>query len=206
MIVQTPEETRPKDTTNSNHSSRPSTSTESTKETEPPAPTIAEDGMPFTEDSIVATRDLLYDAATNKQYITVETRNGNTFYIVIDYDKPVDEDGEQYYSIVENPKGKGKSYDKWLGDNKKPSHRERICFAIDAALAKNPVSFNALLEILQQEGYELKQGKVPSLRGPEQRNYIRMDNVIQQLLLKCNRRCSNDYRFLECFVVQKKRN
>ena len=24
------------------------------------------------------------------------------------------------YSIVENPKGKGKSYDKWLGDQKKP--------------------------------------------------------------------------------------
>lgn len=81
------------------------------------------------------------------------------------------------YSIVENPQPKGLSYDKWLADKKKPSHRERICFAIDAALAKNPVSFNALLEILQQEGYELKQGKVPSLRGPEQRNYIRMDTL-----------------------------
>ena len=102
VIVQTPEETRPKDTTTSHQSSRPSTSTEATEETEPPAPTIAEDGMPFTEDSIVATRDLLYDAATNKQYITVETRNGNTFYIVIDYDKPVDEDGEQYYTYFLN--------------------------------------------------------------------------------------------------------
>ena len=44
------------------------------------------------------TRDLLYDAATNKQFITVETSGGNTFYIVIDYDKPVDEDGEQYHT------------------------------------------------------------------------------------------------------------
>lgn len=102
VIVQTPEETRPKDTTTSSQSSRPTTSTEATEETEPPAPTIAVDGMPFTEDSIVATRDLLYDAATNKQYITVETRNGNTFYIVIDYDKPVDEDGEQYYTYFLN--------------------------------------------------------------------------------------------------------
>ena len=102
VIVQTPEETRPKNTTTSNQSSRPSSSTAATEETEPPAPTIAEDGMPFTEDSIVATRDLLYDAATNKQYITVETRNGNTFYIVIDYDKPVDEDGEQYYTYFLN--------------------------------------------------------------------------------------------------------
>ena len=102
VIVQTPEETRPKDTTSSTQSTRPTTSTEAIKETEPPAPTIASDGMPFTEDSIVATRDLLYDAATNKQYITVETRNGNTFYIVIDYDKPVDEDGEQYYTYFLN--------------------------------------------------------------------------------------------------------
>ena len=81
------------------------------------------------------------------------------------------------YSIVENPKAKGKSYDKWLGDQKKPSHRERICFAIDDALAKNPESFDALLELLHQAGYEIKQGKVPSLRGSEQRNYIRMDTL-----------------------------
>ena len=81
------------------------------------------------------------------------------------------------YSIVEHPKAKGKSYDKWLGDKKKPSHRERICFAIDDALTKNPESFDALLELLQQAGYEIKQGKVPSLRGSEQRNYIRMDTL-----------------------------
>ena len=78
---------------------------------------------------------------------------------------------------MENPKAKGKSYDKWLGDQKKPSHRERICFAIDDALAKNPDSFDALLELLHQAGYEIKQGKVPSLRGSEQRNYIRMDTL-----------------------------
>ena len=81
------------------------------------------------------------------------------------------------YTIVENPKGKGKSYDKWLGDKKKPSHRERICFAIDDALAKKPMDFEALLELLRQAGYEIKHGKVPSLRGAEQKNYIRMDTL-----------------------------
>ena len=81
------------------------------------------------------------------------------------------------YSIVENPKAKGKSYDKWLGDQKKPSHRERICFAIDDVLAKNPENFDALLELLHQAGYEIKHGKVPSLRGSEQKNYIRMDTL-----------------------------
>ena len=51
------------------------------------------------------TRDLLYDKNTNKQFISVQTSGGNTFYIVIDYDKPTDEDGEQYetyfFSIVD---------------------------------------------------------------------------------------------------------
>ena len=71
---------------------------------ETPAPTI-EPGEGFNEDGNLVTRDLLYDKHTNKQFITVQTSGGNTFYIVIDYDKPVDEDGEQYqtyfFSIVD---------------------------------------------------------------------------------------------------------
>ena len=66
-----------------------------------PAPTITP-GEGFSEDGNLVTRDLLYDAATNKQFITVETSGGNTFYIVIDYDKPVDEGGEQYHTYFLN--------------------------------------------------------------------------------------------------------
>ena len=66
-----------------------------------PAPTITP-GEGFSEDGNLVTRDLLYDAATNKQFITVQTSGGNTFYIVIDYDKPVDEDGEQYHLLFEH--------------------------------------------------------------------------------------------------------
>lgn len=84
---------------------------------------------------------------------------------------------ENGYSIVENPKGKGKTYDKWLGDQKKPTHRERICFAIDDALTKHPASFNELLKLLQEAGYAVKGGKVPSLLGEEQKRYIRMDTL-----------------------------
>ena len=71
---------------------------------ETPALTV-EPGEGFTEDGNLVTRDLLYDKHTNKQFITVQTSGGNTFYIVIDYDKPVDEDGEQYqtyfFSVVD---------------------------------------------------------------------------------------------------------
>ena len=73
-------------------------------------------------------------------------------------------------SIVENPKRHGKSYNKWLGDKKKPSHRERICTAIDDALTQKPDSFEALLELLRQAGYEVKGKKVPSLLGGEQKS------------------------------------
>lgn len=75
-----------------------------TMETPAPEPTITP-GEGFSEEGNLVTRDLLYDEHTNKQFITVQTSGGNTFYIVIDYDKPVDEEGEQYetyfFSIVD---------------------------------------------------------------------------------------------------------
>lgn len=84
---------------------------------------------------------------------------------------------ENGYAIVEHPTGKGKSYDKWLGDQKKPTHRERICFAIDEALAQKPKSFEELLELLRQSGYQVKGSKVPSLLGEGQKRSIRMDTL-----------------------------
>ena len=69
-----------------------------------PEPTI-EPGQGFSEEGGFVTRDLLYDENTNKQFITVHTSGGATFYFVIDYDKPVDEEGEQYetyfFSVVD---------------------------------------------------------------------------------------------------------
>ena len=84
---------------------------------------------------------------------------------------------ENGYSIVENPKGKSKTYDKWLGDQKKPSHRERICYAIDDAIEQKPQSFEKLLELLRESGYQIKGGKVPSLLGKGQKRFIRMDTL-----------------------------
>ena len=66
-----------------------------------PEPTI-EPGQGFSEEGGFVTRDLLYDENTNKQFITVQTSGGATFYFVIDYDKPVDEDGEQYQTYFLN--------------------------------------------------------------------------------------------------------
>ena len=70
-------------------------------ETDPPAPTV-EPGEPFSQGSEFSTRDMLYDKDTHKQFITVQGRDGNTFYIVIDYDAPVNEDEEQYATYFLN--------------------------------------------------------------------------------------------------------
>ena len=61
-----------------------------------------EPGEGFSEEGSLVTRDLLYDKHTNKQFITVQTSGGATFYFVIDYDKPVDEEGEQYETYFLN--------------------------------------------------------------------------------------------------------
>ena len=49
-------------------------------------------GEPIDDEGNAYTRDLLYDKTTNKQFLTVQTKNGNTFFIVIDYDAPINED------------------------------------------------------------------------------------------------------------------
>ena len=71
-------------------------------QTTPTNPVVAEEGSGFSEDGNLITRDLLFDKNTNKQFITVQTRNGEIFYIIIDYDKPTDEDGDQYETYFLN--------------------------------------------------------------------------------------------------------
>lgn len=61
----------------------------------PPTESV-QPGEGFSEEGTLVTRDLLYDEHTNKQFITVQTNDGSTFYIIIDYDKPVDDGGEQF--------------------------------------------------------------------------------------------------------------
>lgn len=59
-------------------------------------------GMPYQADGNSHTLDVLYSAATNKQFITIQSKSGNTFYLVIDYDKPIDEEAEMYETYFLN--------------------------------------------------------------------------------------------------------
>ena len=82
---------------------------------------------------------------------------------------------ENGYSIVANPKRRGKSYNKWLG-SKPPCHRDRLRMAIDDALAKKPADLDALLKLLGEAGIEVSpRGKFIRLRAPGQKNFVRLD-------------------------------
>lgn len=85
---------------------------------------------------------------------------------------------ENGLSIVENPKPHGKSYNKWLGDAAKPSHRELLRVAIDNALAQKPKDLEALFSLLQQADIQVKRrGKSISLKAPGQDRFARMDTL-----------------------------
>lgn len=59
-------------------------------------------GMPFLSEGNSHTLDCLYSAATNKQFLSIQTKSGNVFYLVIDYDKPIDEENELYETYFLN--------------------------------------------------------------------------------------------------------
>ena len=85
---------------------------------------------------------------------------------------------ENGLSIVENPKPHGKSYNKWLGDQAKPSHRELLRVAIDNALSQSPANFEELLKLLKESGCEVsKRGKSYRLKLPGWEKAARMDSL-----------------------------
>lgn len=85
---------------------------------------------------------------------------------------------ENGLSIVEHPKPKGKSYNKWQGDQAKPSHRELLRRMIDHALLQRPADFDALLKLLQEDGCEVnRRGKNISLRAAGWKYVARFDSL-----------------------------
>ena len=85
---------------------------------------------------------------------------------------------ENGLSIVEHPKPKGKSYNKWQGNQAKPSHRELLRRMIDHALTQRPKDFDALLKLLQEDGCEVnRRGKNISLRVAGWKYVARFDSL-----------------------------
>lgn len=80
-------------------------------------------------------------------------------------------------SIIEQPKGHGKSYNKWLGNEANTSQRDGLREALDSVLARQPKDFEELLTMLQRGGWEVKRGKRISLKGKGQERFKRLDSL-----------------------------
>ena len=80
-------------------------------------------------------------------------------------------------SIIEQPKGHSKSYNKWLGNEAKTSQRDGLREVLDAVLARQPKDFEELLTMLQTDGWEVKRGKRISLKGKGQERFKRLDSL-----------------------------
>ena len=56
----------------------------------------------------------------------------------------------------------------------KESNRDKLCFVIDGILLdEKPANFEAFLQKLEQQGYEIKRGKHTSVKGARQKRFIR---------------------------------
>ena len=77
---------------------------------------------------------------------------------------------EHGLSVIANPQRyTHPTYGKWLGEKKPPSHRDVLRADIDAALARKPKSFDELLGLLRQSGWEVSAGAHITFRRDEQR-------------------------------------
>jgi hypothetical protein len=70
-----------------------------------------------------------------------------------------------------------KEREKYTNYPQRKSLRSNVCDDIDAALAHKPKSFNELLILLEEIGYEIKRGKHVSLRGENQKRFVRMNSL-----------------------------
>ena len=55
----------------------------------------------------------------------------------------------------------------------KESSRDRLCGIIDTILAEKPGDYEAFLQKLEQQGYEVKRGKYTAVKGKGQKRFIR---------------------------------
>lgn len=60
---------------------------------------------------------------------------------------------------------------------RRPCHRNDIRQAIDRALLKQPKDFEELIRLLEEAGFEYKDGKQPSLRGKDSGRFLRFRSL-----------------------------
>ncbi|MBR3739617.1 MAG: relaxase/mobilization nuclease domain-containing protein [Clostridia bacterium] len=86
---------------------------------------------------------------------------------------------ENGYSVIDHPmeRRNGRKYNIWLGESKKRTHRDELREAIDIALMEKPRDMAAFLQLLSENGWEIKRGAHLAFRKPGQQRFMRMDSL-----------------------------
>ena len=84
---------------------------------------------------------------------------------------------EHSLSVIQNPRDKTVTYDKWQGNQRRFTHRDELRMIIDAALRMQPDGFDALMQLLEDAGCRIKRGAQISIKPPEGKRYIRLDTL-----------------------------
>ena len=80
---------------------------------------------------------------------------------------------EHNLSVIQNPeRGTSKSYYEWQQDKLGKSWKSKLRYAIDQAVKKSK-TFEEFLTVMQEQGYEYKQGKYLSFRALGQERFTR---------------------------------
>ena len=84
---------------------------------------------------------------------------------------------EHRLSVIENPKNKTVSYDKWQGERASISGRDTIRMMIDSSLRMHPNGFDALMQMLEEAGCRIKRGVHISVKPPHGERFLRLDSL-----------------------------
>ena len=84
---------------------------------------------------------------------------------------------EHQLSVVPERQGRTVSYDQWLGNSKALSCRDTLRIMLDAALRMQPDGFDALMQLMEDVGCQIKRGAHISIKPPNGQRYIRLDSL-----------------------------
>ncbi len=84
---------------------------------------------------------------------------------------------EHQLSVIHNPQNKTIPYNEWEGDRAKLTVRDSLRITIDAALRMQPDGFDALMQLMEEVGCQIKRGAQISIKPPEGKRYIRLDTL-----------------------------
>lgn len=67
--------------------------------------------------------------------------------------------------------------ERYTGYEKRETFRSKICEDIEIVLLQQPKDFEEFLKLLQEQGYEMKSGKHPAVKGMGQKRFIRFRSL-----------------------------